>query len=243
MSHPALIDGQKISELRRLAGLSQRALARLLVVSPVTIQRVENGGGHGDLSMRFVDKLATEIGADIATLFPVPERAEPKADDVVVEAALTELGRYIPVEELARALGWTLERANAALHDLEERLRTTGQMLKKRRFSYSLGPRQAVITEEQHANLQRAAIKRWGLHLGPARVLRDALDGLVDGESERNAPAWKTPALGTLLKNRLVRMDDQTAVVIDDVCFSLDIASGRRAPPGGGATSAARRTY
>jgi transcriptional regulator with XRE-family HTH domain len=243
MSHPALIDGQKIAELRRLAGLSQRALARLLVVAPMTIHRIENGGGHGDLSMRFVDKLAAAIGVDIATLLPAAEEVEPKADDVVVEAALHELGRYIPVEELARALGWTLDRTDAALIDLNDRLRTTGLMLKKRRFFYSIGPRQAVVTEEQHANLQRAAINRWGLHLGPARVLRDALDGLTDGESERNAPAWRTLALGTLLKNRLARMEGQTAVVVDDVRFSLDIASGRRAPVSGGATSATRRTY
>lgn len=238
MSHPALIDGHKIAELRRLAGLSQRALARLLVVAPMTIQRIENGGGHVDLSMRFVDKLATAIGVDIATLLPVAEEAEPRPDDVVIEAALADLGRYIPVEELARALGWTLERADAALLDLDERLRSTGLMLKKRRFSYSLGPRQAVVTEGQHANLQRAAVSRWGLLLGPARVLRDALDGLVDGEWERKAPAWKTLALGTLLKNRLVRMDDQRAVVVDDVRFSLDIGAGGRAALRGGATSA-----
>lgn len=230
MSHPALIDGQKIAEFRRLAGLSQRALARLLLVAPMTIHRIENGGGHGDLSLRFVDKLATAIGVDIATLLPAPEEPEPKPDDVVVEAALAELGRYVPIEELARALGWTLERADAALRNLQERLRITGQMVKKRRFDYSIGPRPAVVTEGQHVNLQRSAISRWGLLLGPARVLRDALDGFVDGEWERNAPAWKTLALGTLLKNRLVRMDGQTAVVVDDVRFSLDIASGDARP-------------
>lgn len=223
MSHPAIIDGHKIAELRRLAGLSQRALARLLCVAPMTIHRIENGGGHGDLSLRFIDRLAPALGADLATLLPAPRDAEPSSDDVAVEAALADIGRYVPVEELARALGWTLGRTNVALAHLDKRLESTGTILKKKRHEYSVGPRRARLTEEQHDRLQRVALNRFGLHLGTARVLRDALDGLVDGEWERNAPAWKTLALGALLKNRLLRMEGQRAVIAEDVRFSLQM--------------------
>jgi len=225
MSPPdALIDGNRVGELRRLAGLSQRALARLLGVAPMTMRRIEEGGGHGDLTLRFVARLAEVLGVDLAALLPPAQTVDPAPDDAAVEAALADLGRYTPVEELTRALGWSLERTNAALEMLEERLSTSGMILKRKRFEYLLGPRRSALTDEQHANLQRVAINRWGLHLGTARVLRDALDGAIDGEWERNAPAWKTLTLGALLKHGLVRIERQRAVVQEDVRYSIEIS-------------------
>ena len=225
MSAPdALIDGNEVGELRRLAGLSQRALARLLGVAPMTMRRIEEGGGHSDLTLGFVARLAEALGVDLVALLPAPEAPTSGPDDVTVEAALGEVGRYVPLEELARALGWNLERATVALTALEERLQTTGTTLKRKRFEYLLGPRRSALDEEQRANLERLALNRWGLHLGTARVLRDAVDGVVDGEWERNAPAWKTLALGALLKHGLARMERQRAVVDDHVRFSLEIS-------------------
>jgi hypothetical protein len=186
------------------------------------MRRIEEGG-HSDLTLGFVSRLAEHLGVDIGALLTTAKSVQPGVDDVVIEAALAELGRYVPVEELARALGWSLGRANAALEVLDERLATTGMLLKRKRFEYSLGPRPSVLTGVQHAALQRTAINRWGLTLGTARVLRDALDGVIDGEWERNAPAWKPLALGALLKQELVHMDGQRAVVTIDVRTSLEV--------------------
>lgn len=220
----ALIDGGKVAELRRLAGLSQRALARLLAVAPMTMRRIEEGGGHGDLTMRFVDRLAKQLGTDVASLLPEPTEIEPAGDDVAVEAALADVGRYVSLDELGRALGWSSQRAERALQALEARLATTGTMVKRKRVEYTLGPRRTAITEAQYEALQRVSINRWGLHLGTARVLRDVIDGRVGGDWERNAPAWKPLALGALLKHRLVSMDGQQALASPAVRFSLDIS-------------------
>lgn len=221
----ALIDGSRISELRRLAGLSQRALARLLGVAPMTMRRIEEDGGHGDLTLRFVARMAEVLGADLATLLPAAQPVEPLPDDRIVEAALVDLGRYTPSEELARALSWTLERTNAALEALETRLRPTGSILKRKRFEYMLGARRSALSEKQHDALQRVALNRWGLHLGTARVLRDVLDGVVDGDWERSAPPWKTLALGALLKQKLAEMDGQRVVATESVTKSLALAT------------------
>jgi hypothetical protein len=189
----------------------------------MTMRRIEEGGGHGDLTLRFAARMAEILGVDLAALLQVFEPNPPRPDDVAVEAALAELGRCTPAEELARALGWSLERTNAALEALERRLSVSGTILKRKRFEYALGPRRSALNDHQHRNLQRVAINRWGLTLGTARVLRDALDGVVDGDWERNAPAWKTLALGALLKHDLARMDGQRVVATESVINSLTL--------------------
>jgi hypothetical protein len=189
------------------------------------MRRIEEGGGHGDLTLRFGARLAETLGVDLAALLPATEPVEPQSDDSVVEAALADLGRYTPSEERAHALGWTLQRTNAALQALEARLRTTGSILKRKRFEYMLGARRSVLSAQQHDDLQRVAINRWGLHLGTARVLRDVLDGVVDGDWERSAPPWKTLALGALLKHRLAEMDGQCVVATESVTSSLALAA------------------
>jgi hypothetical protein len=206
----------------------------------MTMRRIEEGGGHSDLTLGFVARLAEALGVDPAALLPAAQTLTAAPDDASVEAALGELGRYVPVEELARALGWTLERTNEALAALEERLRTTGTSLKRKRFEYMLGPRVSALSEEQRSNLQRVALNRWGLRLGTTRVLRDAFDDAVDGEWERNAPAWKTLALGALLKHGLVHMERQHAVVGDDVRYSLEIPAAATTARKGGK---GRRTH
>jgi transcriptional regulator with XRE-family HTH domain len=221
-SSATLIDGQRVAELRRLAGLSQRALAGLMDVAQMTMRRIEENQGHGDLTLRFVNRLAEVLGVEVAVLLPAPAaRVRATPDDAAVEAALTDLGRYVPVEELARALGWTLERINAALAALDERLATTGSILKQRRFEYSIGPRRSALTDKQHTHLQRLAINRWSLNIGTALVLREALEGGIDGLWERNQPPWKRLALGTLLKQDLVRMEGPRIVVTDRIRDSL----------------------
>lgn len=226
MSLPdALIDGNRVCELRRLAGLSQRSLARLLGVAPMTMRRIEEGGGHGDLTLRFAARLAEVLGVDLPALLAPSKTIAPAPDDCAVEAALADLGRYTPLEELARALGWSLERTSVALETLETRLSSTGTILKRKRFEYMLGSRRSALSDQQHNSLQQVAINRWGLTLATARVLRDALNGLVDGEWERNAPAWKTLALGSLLKHGLVKMDGQRVVATEGVIRSVTLDS------------------
>jgi hypothetical protein len=52
-------------------------------------------------------------------------------DDIAVEAALVEHGGVLTRDDLALALGWSLPRLERALLVLEQRLRPSGQRLRR----------------------------------------------------------------------------------------------------------------
>lgn len=142
---------------RRLAlGLSVRAFARAVGVSPMTVTALENGRNHEDLSLRLVCRIAAALDLELASLLERPEEQPSGPDDVIVEAALAELGRLVHRDELARALEWDIARLAAALERLERRLIATGQRLRTRGANVALATAPEVLTGTQQTALAHA---------------------------------------------------------------------------------------
>ncbi len=112
------------------------------------------------------------------------------ADDRAVEALLTSVNEPCTVQQLARGLGWTLDRTLGALRRLEASLANTGLTLKRiGHQTYVLAPRPRIVNERQIARCIRHDHKP--LNATAAGVLHRAL---TRPRTERTREALRSPA-------------------------------------------------
>jgi transcriptional regulator with XRE-family HTH domain len=183
------LDISLIQRLRSQRGLSQRGLGLEVGVTPAIIHRIENGEGHGDLSVHQVAQLAAALGVAPRTLFieeTVAERTTIHPEVAIVEAALATAAVAASAESLAAALSWSLDRTINALESLDQHLQGTGIRLNRTSNGYALGPRN-LLTEEESSALGRLALRTGKARASSMRILLAAVREPLDGEWERRA--------------------------------------------------------
>ena len=176
------LDVDLIRNRRNALGLSQRAVARQLGMSLMTVTRLEAGGNQDDLPLRLLVRLADVLAVDPADLFargPAPDTAD---EDLVRRAGALLAAAAAPVTTatLADALGVRTSSARAALTGLDAALRPAGLRLHH-------GPAGATIVDEataadrdQLGRLLRGQHARHGLTAADATLLARALAGTLD---------------------------------------------------------------
>lgn len=236
-----------IIERRNQLGLPRLVLARRLGINPLTMRRIEEGQAHGERSLRFVEQLAEQLGVDTISLLLTDDEADPRPpaqDDVKLEAALASLPGMVHRDEIAGALGWDLERTNAAIAALKARLEPTGVRLQPGSWGrYDLRAREDVLSQQERQALARARAATNGLTLRTARVLREAIDGQLDSDWERSAATADRIAKAELLKQGLVHQAGQLTVPTEELTFSLllDEAQPTRGQPASTASHTRRK--
>lgn len=156
---PATLNAELIRARRIELGMSRRALARRLAVSMTVVRRLEEGTGDHSISLRLLVNLAERLGCRLTDLFI--ETTEPSpvlstADDVKVEAILVDAGQAVFRDDIARGLGWDIDRTVAAITHLDARLRGTGQQL----HSYRVGWWRIIATPSALAKTERVGATR-----------------------------------------------------------------------------------
>lgn len=104
-----MIDADALRHHRLLRGLSQRALAKRIGVNAMTIQRLEAGAEHSDLSISHLVRLCAELAVDANTLLPrttpctavseQPTEIDPRPLDLNEVRLLRRIHRAEPVQQ------------------------------------------------------------------------------------------------------------------------------------------------
>jgi hypothetical protein len=143
---------------------------------------------HGQLTVDELRRLANLLGVDSPQLFSNPVPGGPPAeDDVLIEAALGQAKKGTKAEDLARGLGWTLQRTRLALRRLEKRLRGTGARLQLQSGKYRLVPAVGVLSPEERRGVEAASVARAGLSVSATGVLRRVVAGRADRQWLKDA--------------------------------------------------------
>lgn len=179
-----VLDGEVVRSRRVLLGLSQRALAAALRVTPRVILRIEHGMRQNELDVSFIADLADALAVTPAQLLVshhasrrcVPGDRVDGADVRAVGGVLAGGGDWVLVDGIAEALGWTLGRTFVALDELGRQATTLGQRLAW------LSDREVCLcgdTDGEHALAQVTArdVSTWGLTEEEAYLLFVAANG------------------------------------------------------------------
>lgn len=233
MSDP-LLSPPRLHRLRLEAGHSKRQLARLVGVSYPVIDRLEQGQGHGALTLRKLERLAAALAVHPAHLLQDETHpAVPGTDDLTVEAALATSPTFLRTDELARGLGWELARTHRALRQLRARLIGTGQDLRRTSNGWALSPRAELLADAQTAALERARIRRRKLNRRAADLLHQILHEQLPANFTQNLTNPDRVTLASLLKARLIEATPAGYRVTEQVALA------RLSPhPSGSASSA-----
>lgn len=222
-----LLDPAELRRLRLQAGYSTRRLARALGTSATTVRGLEANTNHEHMPLGPLARLADLLNVTLAELLarPADEAPAPADDDRAVEAALASLDGVVAVSDLARALGWTLDRTRAALNALEVRLEHTGCRLHRNTWQQcSIRPATEHLARQQQHAIQRIGPRQRGLTHTTARVLMAGSRGEIDDHWFKTASNADRVALQTLLKQgALQTKPDETRIVPSpDVAYGLD---------------------
>jgi transcriptional regulator with XRE-family HTH domain len=200
-----ILDRDLIARRRAELCLSTRKLANQLGVTSPTIASLERGDNHGDLSVRFIVRLAAALAVDVPSLFRDTERrdTDDDANDVAaVGALLFETKVLTPIDVLCDALDWPLERVRSAVRSLEAQLPAVGLRLQRRGGNVAVRRAVEPTGPEQVQELLRLHLLRNGVGLAEARALYRIMKGTLPGELG-NADAV---ALGTLANAGLIEL-------------------------------------
>lgn len=127
-----VLDRAWIRQRRLTLGMEQGQLAELMsLTSGESIRRLERDSNQAQFTLAQVSLLADALGASVGEMLTADERSDTgPADDIeAVGALLAAAATRVPVDELATALDWTLDRTLAALDGLTDQLQRCGQRL------------------------------------------------------------------------------------------------------------------
>jgi transcriptional regulator with XRE-family HTH domain len=223
----------RLRRYRLQAGLSERALARATAMTGMSITALEEGRNHDELTLRHLVRISRTLNVDPAALFPTDadhEAAAAAPDDRKIESALASLGCYTRTHELARGLGWTLDRTVAALEQLANRLQPTGQRLATQNGRVKLMPAAGVLTDNEERNVQNASRHQRGLTLSLAQILRNAVDGKARTGRQRRTNANQLLAEGSLLNLGLADIHAGRLEPSEDVLYGLALDARPKRP-------------
>ena len=248
-----LLDAAAIRRLRLQAGYSTRRFARALGVSASTVRGLEDGSNHQQLPLALIARLAELGGVATRELFAraTDEPADPSTDDRIIEAALQSLPGVVAASDLARALGWKLERARRALEALDRRLQPTGARLHRNSWQqYAIRAASDHLSDQQQQALHRIGPRDRGLNHITARLLLAATRGELDDRWFKTASNSERVALQSLLKQgALITIAGETQIIpapetvygLDPLLRKVPIVNEARVPPFGALRPVERR--
>jgi transcriptional regulator with XRE-family HTH domain len=221
------LDVDAIKTLRTSKGMSLSQLARDMGVSVAVVRELELGRNLNGLRLRFLERLAAVLDADLRDMMRRDSDAiDPAEDDIRVEALLTYEGRPLSEHEITEAFGWTRPRARRAIQRLEDRLLTGGTRLREGTGgSWRITPDRGVISTNDRERLNRSRLRKKGLNKSQALVLRQIAAGLVDHKWHDKAKRHELMAIRGLLEMGLVLTNEQGATVVSpEIRRSLHLA-------------------
>ena len=223
---PITLNTDALRRGRAERGLSHRQLSRMTDIRLVTLLGMEKGGPCDRVTLGMLSKLADALGIEPAALLGTTrDEVPPEPDDVQVEAALAQTGKLVNSDDLAWALGWDIERTRRALLALEQRLRTTGQRLRKGSYGwFGLSAARGVLSTDAAAAVERATFSESGIQRGHAQVLLQIAAGakIHNTRPDSGKRVWRGPdTVGRLLRANLIGPTDDGLGLNPDVAFSL----------------------
>lgn len=222
MSEP-ILEADELVRLRHAAGLSQRALGRTIGVSGNLINRLEGGAADTNLTLHQLHRIAETLGTTPRALLHRRPTDTPIAypDAARAAAALADSPSMVSTEELALTLSWDLVRARRALLHLRRALQGTGLALRRSPNGFKLTADADSLSPEERRRLQRARIKRHGLRLNEAALLRVIATTHIGPRWEARARNSDRVAIAALLKAGYVTRTRHGYAISDDVAFSF----------------------
>ena len=219
-----------ITERRIAAGLTVRQLADQLGLNAAVLRRLEdnlpNDAEGAWLSVATLSRICTALDLDVSELLG-GEKLAPcqSADDIKLEAALVEHGGVLTRDDLALALGWPLTRLERALLALEQRLRPTGQRLRRVDWnSYTLRPSLRALNVEERRELHRAHSGRTALKPAVAFILLGVINGTGRENWLHRLPAADRNGVELLIRQGLIEQTDRGHLApTADVVYSLHL--------------------
>lgn len=180
----ALINTRLIAERRKALNMSMRALNHAAAVGHRAIH-AEDPGAHTHASMTLgeLSRVAAVLGLKSADLLTAPDHAaehEPAEDAAILVAALMDEVQInlVSSDDIARALGWSLERVQDAVCDAAARLPAIGLDIHVgAKGGLRVHVAHGVLTDDAQQRLARAKTVRRHLHPNAARMLREIACG------------------------------------------------------------------
>jgi transcriptional regulator with XRE-family HTH domain len=209
---------------RRLElGMSTRQLAKLTGTTGVTIGELERGrnidGQPVALLVRIADALALTL-PELLAPSPRDEWADDNGDAAAVGALLHGQQQPSRVDNLARALEWTLPRVRHALEALDVHLEAAGLCVHTASGAVQLARAAGAIDDTSIERAAQARDRRDPVSTLHAQLVRYILTGALT--PARQQPNANRVALGQLA-NAGVLTRDTTPALTDDVAYSLGI--------------------
>jgi transcriptional regulator with XRE-family HTH domain len=226
--HP-LLNTELLRRRRAELGISLRAIADQVGIGAPAYAVLENGHGHANLELGVVVRLARTLGLDIGDLVLTEdgshtERTEPGDDAAALGALLSATAALTQSGALCEALGWPLERLQAAKSVLEQRLAGVGMTFQRQSAAVKIVTAADKADRDAVARALRKHLARDHVSVIEARMLRAVELGAVPKQPTNP----ERVALGVLVNAELVgfaesggRHREAPMVLADDVRFSL----------------------
>lgn len=214
-----LLDTDVIRRRRMELGLSQRAVARRLAVTSLTIARIESGDNHHALTLLQLHRLADVLATPLPGLFAQPSTATIDDDGVQVRelgALLHSADEPVARATLADLLDTTPTRIGQLLDQLTATLEPAGLQVHDGPGGVTLVPETTVRDPERLRGLLQAQHATHGLTSTDATILARAHAGTLDPARLGNADLV---AVARLTNAGL--LDD--VHLTDDVVYSLGL--------------------
>jgi len=206
----ALINTKLIAERRTALNMSPRALHRAAALSHRVVYVTEPGSmAHASMTLAELTRLAAALGvtpADLLTTSSTDTTGPPTDDVGVLLAALMDEAQVALAhkEDVARALGWSLERMDEAAREAAVRLPALGLQLHENQGAVALRAAHGALSAEDQQRVARAKTLRSHLRIDKARELHDIAHGRVVGDWHRGLSAKRRIALQGLHKRGLI---------------------------------------
>ncbi len=206
-------------------GLSIADAGRELNLGASRCRRIEEGHGHGRVTLGTARRIANMLGLDLQDVVVGTDKPPGGStmDDVLVEAALFEATAAVTATDLASVFGWTLTRAGETVDSLNARLRDRGVSVARVRGGYKLVSRKAVLNARQRKALGRRHLARRSLRAPAARLLLDAAFGRLNGYDASKLKESDRLWLAQLSNQGLVRIHGTRVALDRDVAYSLGL--------------------
>jgi transcriptional regulator with XRE-family HTH domain len=203
----ASLDVELVVRRRTELGMSQRALAAEAGMTSAALSILEAGSNHAEVTLKTARRLADALGLPLRALFPAGDASveqEPRPDDALVEAVIVSAGQAIQRHEIARILGWDIDRTGRALEAVRTRLEGSGVVLHRASSGYMIRHRVDLLSEDEILELERLRLRTRQVREPAMRLLLKIVrDGLPRKWAQTASNADRV-ALQMLIKSGLV---------------------------------------
>lgn len=223
----------RIRRRRLELALSERDVASHWGVSTAVVRSVEAGRVDTELALGQLAKLADILGLDLHELLDTghtPATSEAGADGLSAEdvpkvgALLADVRVLVPIDGLAEALGWDLERTHRALEVLDDTLRPAGLRVHRLHHDVRLARTVTATRDTELEALWRRHFAVRSLNPAQANLLRQIRDGKTRLAGSKDTEKVRLPELRNAGLIRPAPAETGTTAkweLTDDVRFSL----------------------